>query len=107
MKKFISLLMAVFCVAAFSVSTFAASETIQPRRIECPKCGRFSVVAVKQGQGTANNRQEPCIHYTQGTDEVKDVMEYYQNICGSCVYKSEVYSVDTGEDVRICHGWNG
>jgi hypothetical protein len=32
---------------------------------------------------------------------------YYQDICGSCVYKSAEYSVDTGEDVRICHGWNG
>ena len=88
MKKIISSLMTVFCV-------------------ECPNCGRFSVVSVKNHTRTANNRQEPCDHYTQGTDEVMDIIAYYQDICGSCVYKSAEYSVDTGEDVRICHGWNG
>ena len=83
MKKIISSLMTVFCVAI------------------------FTVVSVKNHTRTANNRQEPCDHYTQGTDEVMDIIAYYQDICGSCVYKSAEYSVDTGEDVRIRHGWNG
>ena len=107
MKKIISSLMTVFCVAIFSMSVFAENEAIKPRRLECPNCGRFSVVSVKNHTRTANNRQEPCDHYTQGTDEVMDIIAYYQDICGSCVYKSAEYSVDTGEDVRICHGWNG
>lgn len=107
MKKFIGLLMAMLCVATFSMSAFAESGQIQPRRLECPECGHFSVVSVKQGQGTARNRQEKCIHYTQGMDEVMDVVEYYKDVCGSCVYESAVYEVDTGEDIRICHGWNG
>ena len=107
MKKIISSLMTVFCVAIFSMSVFAENEAIKPHRLECPNCGRFSVVSVKNHTRTANNRQEPCDHYTQGTDEVMDIIAYYQDICGSCVYKSAEYSVDTGEDVRICHGWNG
>ena len=106
-KKIISSLMTVFCVAIFSMSVFAENEAIKPHRLECPNCGRFSVVSVKNHTRTANNRQEPCDHYTQGTDEVMDIIAYYQDICGSCVYKSAEYSVDTGEDVRICHGWNG
>lgn len=107
MKKIIGLLMAMLCVVTFSMSVFAESGQIQPRRLECPECGHFSVVSVKQGQGTARNRQEKCIHYTQGMDEVMDVVEYYKDVCGSCVYESAVYEVDTGEDIRICHGWNG
>ena len=107
MKKIISSLMTVFCVAIFSMSVFAENEAIKPHRLECPNCGRFSAVSVKNHTRTANNRQEPCDRYTQGTDEVMDIIAYYQDICGSCVYKSAEYSVDTGEDVRICHGWNG
>ena len=81
--------MTVFCVAIFSMSVFAENEAIKPHRLECPNCGRFSVVSVKNHTRTANNRQEPCDHYTQGTDEVMDIIAYYQDICGSCVYNPQ------------------
>ena len=64
MKKIISSLMTVFCVAIFSMSVFAENEAIKPHRLECPNCGRFSVVSVKNHTRTANNRQEPCDRYT-------------------------------------------
>lgn len=105
MKKIISALIAIFCLVTVSMSAMAEGGIIQPRNLQCPECGRFSVVSVKQGEGPAQNRQEPCIHYTQGMDEVMDIYAYYIDICGSCVYESPRYGVDTGEDIRICHGW--
>lgn len=90
MKKFISLIMAVFCVAAFSMSVFADSTEIQPRAEVCPLCDHGSLVEVRGNETHASTRYEPCSHGKLGYDEYLDHYATFYKKCtnGSCNYTS-------------------
>lgn len=91
MKKFISLLMVVFCVATFSMSALAESTEIQPRSEVCPLCGHGSLVEVRGTGGRTSPRFEHCIHGKLGYDEYLDYYGYYYIKCtnGACGYTAE------------------
>lgn len=101
MKKFISLLMAVFCVAAFSMSVFADSTEIQPRAAECPFCGSFGWSVERVGRRANGSTEVSCTHYQYGTDVIT---EYIVDYLGKCVVCGQTKAMQSTETEVECHG---
>lgn len=103
MKKFISLLMAVFCVAAFSMSAFADSTEIQPRAAECPfdNCGRYGWNVTRVGRRANGSREVSCTHYAYGTDVIT---EYIVDYVGECMFCGQTMALESIETEVECHG---
>lgn len=80
MKKFISLLMAVFCVAAFSMSVMAAEMR---RGSECPLCGDMGYHATPRYEYKDTGSEKTC-KFCGYTTTVKEVIIYDDGYCTAC-----------------------
>ena len=65
----------------------------------------MSCVTIKEGTFETGPFEAKCIHSIHGTDEVYRQNATYYQVCGSCGYKSDAWTVDEGETLRYCHGW--
>lgn len=98
MKKILSIFVLAALVATFALTAFADGN------MECPNCGRMSVVTRSIGTYETGPVFVPCIHKAHGEDAVYTTYTQYQDWC-SCGYRSAPWSRPTSER-RVCHGYN-
>lgn len=105
MKKLISLLIAVFCLATFSMSAFAEAGTDQYRIAQnCPNCSRGGLVEHKLGDRQVVE-YETCCHGLRGYDKY---LATYNIMClkcsADCGYTGPSYEVRIGRTLVECGG---
>ena len=105
MKKIIVLLMAMICVATFSMSAFAEDGIAQPRIAQnCPNCGRGGLVERKLGE-RQEAEYDTCCHGLKGFDKY---LVTYNVMCvkcsANCGYSEPSYEVRIGRTLVDCGG---
>ena len=105
MKKFISLMMAIFCVVTFSMSAFADSITDEPRiALNCPNCSRGGLVERKIGERTTTV-YENCDHGLRGFDKNEVTYNIVCNKCSAnCGYSEQSREVRVRTNLIKCGG---
>ena len=100
MKKIVPILLAVALALALCLVGFADAERYDDDPLEETAVPTSEAVLEETGPF-----ETKCIHSIRGTDEVYRQNATYYQVCGSCGYKSDAWTVDEGETLRYCHGW--
>lgn len=106
MKKIISMLLILVFAFTFALPTFA-DEKVTPRAAICGNCGTGQLLEVLIKTYEVSPNWKPCIHYTRGEDNYKDVYGEYQLDCTNsrCSFKSAAYTRLLSSQLIACHGY--